>query len=169
MLRWQVPSSNGGLGITGYVVTPCVAGIPQQSRTFNPTNAQEIIAGLTNTRIYTFTVAAKNAYGASPPSAPSNAVIVGTPAAATGVHPVRISPGRFKVNFAPGSNNGAKATIYTATCTSTSGGVTKTGRGTGSPIRVSGLSRGKTYRCTVNATNSRGTGPTSSASAVVPD
>jgi hypothetical protein len=39
--------------------------------------------------------------------------------------------------------------------------VTKTKSGKSNPITVTGLSAGKTYRCRVTATNSRGTGPRS--------
>ena len=47
---------------------------------------------------------------------------------------------------------------YTATCTSSNGGVTKSVAGTGSPISVTGLTTGKTYTCTVKAHNARGYG-----------
>jgi hypothetical protein len=50
-------------------------------------------------------------------------------------------------------------------CASTNGGVTKTKSGAASPITVSGLTVGKSYKCLVNATNSRGTGPFSNPSA----
>src|SRR6185369_4603799 len=44
---------------------------------------------------------------------------------------------------APGSNGGAAITTYTATCTSSDGGVTNTGSGAASPITVSGLTNTK--------------------------
>jgi hypothetical protein len=71
------------------------------------------------------------------------------------------------VSFTAPANNGATITGYTATCTSTNLGVTKTKPGTASPLTVVGLSVGKTYRCTVKATNSRGTGPPSAPSAAI--
>jgi extracellular elastinolytic metalloproteinase len=64
-------------------------------------------------------------------------------------------------------NNGAPITSYSVTCASTNGGVTKTTMGAASPITVTGLTVGKTYRCRVNATNSRGTGPFSNVSAAI--
>lgn len=49
-------------------------------------------------------------------------------------------------------------TSYTATCTSSNGGTQESQSGGSSPITVSGLTRGKTYRCSVTATNAVGTG-----------
>jgi hypothetical protein len=65
------------------------------------------------------------------------------------------------------SNNGAPITSYNASCTSTNGGATKSQTGASSPITVSALTAGKTYRCKVTATNSRGTGPPSQPGAAV--
>ncbi|MBI5936822.1 MAG: fibronectin type III domain-containing protein [Betaproteobacteria bacterium] len=65
---------------------------------------------------------------------------------------------------APGSNGGAAITSYTASCTSSDGGAAGNNSGAGSPITVSSLTNGKTYTCTVTATNSAGTGSASSAS-----
>src|SRR5205814_6216738 len=66
-----------------------------------------------------------------------------------------------------GVDNGSAITGDTVTCTSSDGGVAGTGSGWGSAIVVSGLTTAKTYTCTVRATNVRGTGPASVASAAV--
>jgi hypothetical protein len=61
------------------------------------------------------------------------------------------------------SNGGAPITGYTATCTSSNGGVAasnSSGAGATS-IRVSGLTNGKSYICTVRASNAAGQGPVS--------
>jgi hypothetical protein len=62
------------------------------------------------------------------------------------------------VSFTGGATNGSALTApnYTATCTSTNGGLTKTGTGSASPVTVAGASTGKTYTCTVKAHNARG-------------
>jgi hypothetical protein len=58
-------------------------------------------------------------------------------------------------------NNGAKINSYTATCKSSNGGAVATGSRSNGPIGVTGATTGKSYQCTVVATNSRGTGPKS--------
>jgi len=65
---------------------------------------------------------------------------------------------------APVSTGGSAITAYTATCTSSNAGVTRTGTRSASPITVLALTAGKTYTCTVRATNAVGTGVASAAS-----
>ena len=73
VVGWTAPASNGGNAITQYVVTPYVGTTPGAPTTVgNVTSAS--IAGLTNGTTYTFTVTARNLYGAGPESTPSNAV-----------------------------------------------------------------------------------------------
>jgi hypothetical protein len=74
-LTWSMPS-DGGSPITSYTITPYVAGVPQQATTVsgNPPATSATVSGLTNGTSYTFTVAATNAIGTGPGSAPSNAV-----------------------------------------------------------------------------------------------
>ncbi len=72
---------------------------------------------------------------------------------------------------APASIGGTAITGYTATCTSSNGGVSGTNSSgpTATSIRVSGLTSGKRYTCTVNANNAAGAGPASvSSNAVTP-
>jgi M6 family metalloprotease-like protein len=65
-----------------------------------------------------------------------------------------------RVGFrAPLDNGATPVTGYTARCASTDGGVTRSVRGTASPIRVTRLDPGRTYRCRVRATNAVGDGP----------
>ena len=79
--------------------------------------------------------------------------------------------GPLVVSFlAPLSNGGSPITSYTATCTSTNAGVAKTVVRAGAavtPITVPGLTTGKTYKCTVKATNAVGAGPVSAPSGPV--
>jgi hypothetical protein len=67
---------------------------------------------------------------------------------------------------APASNGGASITSYTVTCTAGSASVQASGAA--SPITVSGLSNGTLYACGVAATNSAGTGASSSTLSVTP-
>ena len=76
----------------------------------------------------------------------------------------------INVNFgAPASNGGPAITGYSATCTSSNGGVSgsNTGGASATSIRVGGLINGKSYTCTVTASNSAGAGPASAASNAV--
>ena len=66
---------------------------------------------------------------------------------------------------APVSDGGSPITGYTARCASSNGGVTRQAQGPASPVYVPKLSGGKTYTCTVWATNAVGTGPPSAPSA----
>jgi hypothetical protein len=78
-VTWTAPASDGGSPITGYVITPYIGAAAQPS-VEAPAGTSHVVTGLTNGATYTFRVAAKNAVGAGPQSAPSNAV---TPRAGT--------------------------------------------------------------------------------------
>lgn len=72
------------------------------------------------------------------------------------------------VTFAvPTNDGGSPITGYSATCTSSDGGVPGTNTAAASPITVTGLTNGKTYSCSVRATNLTGTGPASSSTNVI--
>ena len=66
----------------------------------------------------------------------------------------------------PTNTGGAVMTGYSATCTSSNGGVTasNTKGATATFVPVSGLSIGRLYTCTVTASNTVGTGPASAPS-----
>jgi hypothetical protein len=142
----------------GYVVTPYLHGVGQ-----TPT-----VGGLIAGASYTFTVAAYDAHTVGPASVMTGApVTIGAPAAATALRVAKVGKGTITIAFAAAANNGAPITKYTATCASTDGGATKVKAGKASPLRVTGLTAGKTYTCTVRATNKRGTGPASRSSGAV--
>lgn len=70
--------------------------------------------------------------------------------------------GSATVHFgAPVNNGGSAITGYTATCTSGNGGVAglNTGGASATSITVSPLTLGKSYTCTVRASNAAGPGP----------
>ena len=163
---WQVPVSNGGSPITGYVITPYLAGVAQPAHVFNSTATSEFVTGLTDTKSYQFTVAAKNAVGTGPKSVKTAPMIAGAPGQ-PGMPTVQLVSGSLKVTFKAPLNDGAAITSFTASCSSGNGGATKTKSGPASPLTVTGVTAHKSYTCTVTATNSRGTGPKSKPSATI--
>ena len=66
---------DNGSPITGYIVTPFIAGVAQPTQTFSGTVTTQTATGLTPGTSYTFTVTAQNAAGSGRPSAPSSAVV----------------------------------------------------------------------------------------------
>ncbi|WP_432906292.1 fibronectin type III domain-containing protein [Micromonospora matsumotoense] len=75
VLSWTAPA-NGGSAITGYMVTPYVAGVAQTPQAFPASPTTQTITGLTAGVTYTFRVAAINAAGTGPASAESAPVTV---------------------------------------------------------------------------------------------
>lgn len=76
--------------------------------------------------------------------------------------------GQILVAFNP-PTSGGPPTQYTATCISSDGGATGTATGPASPLTVTALTNGKTYTCTVVATNSAGSSsPSTASSPVIP-
>jgi hypothetical protein len=166
-VKWKAPTLTNGAAVSSYVVTVLSAGTVVKTVTFASSALTQTITGLTNAKAYTFKVAAKNVAGSSVQSLASAAIVVGAPTAPTGIGAVRTAAGSLKVTFTAPASNGAAITKYTATCVSTNSGVTKAKAGAAGPLVVTGLTATKTYKCTVKATNSRGTGPASVASAPV--
>jgi hypothetical protein len=172
-VTFSAPGSNGGLAITRYTIT-CTAqsdgtDIVKTSATVTPVT----FFGLINGETYTCTVFATNANGPGPLSAASNPA---TPVAAGHIPdaPARptVSAGdsQIRVNFVQPRDNGSLINSDTATCTSSNGGATGSNLGGGPPITVFGLTNGKSYTCTVFASNGLGDGPASPASlAAVPN
>ncbi len=73
-VSWSAPGSNGGGSITGYTITPYIGSSAQTPVEVSAGKTAAFVTGLTNAVSYTFTVAATNALGTSPPSGASNAV-----------------------------------------------------------------------------------------------
>ena len=165
-LTWRPPASDGRSAITGYVVTPVKNGSAQAARVFNSTKTSQVITGLTNGAPYRFRVAARNAVGTGA-TASSGGIRVGAPGAPPMPTVSRPASGSLKVKFTAPSGNGAPITSFTATCSSSDGGASGSKSRSNNPITVTGLTAGKTYRCRVAATNSRGTGLRSAPSAPI--
>jgi hypothetical protein len=161
--------ANNGIAITSQTAT-CVSsngGLTKTGTHTGATAAPITVAAVTTGKTYTCTVKVTNARGAGLSSAASLPVIVGSPAAPTAVTAAHFATGQIKVTFTAGANNGSTTTSYTAMCTSSNGGVAGSKSGPASSLTVTGLTAGKTYTCTVKATNARGAGLSSAPSAAV--
>ncbi|MET0416684.1 MAG: fibronectin type III domain-containing protein, partial [Actinoplanes sp.] len=149
--------STGGMPIQDFTVTSSPG-----SLTNTCTGSPCAVSGLINGLAYTFTVTARNNFGSSNPSAPSNPV---TPAAAPGppvIQAVNEAAGQVTVEFVPSLfTGGVPATGYTVT--SSPGNLT--GTCSASPCTVTGLSNGTPYTFTVHATNVAGNSAESAPSA----
>jgi len=161
-LRWDAPSSDGGIAITGYNVTSTggtVGAVDSGTRTVTITN-------LTNGNSYTFTVTAIN--GANFTSSDSVTETPFTnPSAPTGVS---ASAGNNQVTVTwnePTTIGGSSITSYNVTRTNT-GALTPVtvavNSGTTRTATASGLTNGTLYTFTVTATNAQGA--TSSAASI---
>ena len=100
------------------------------------------------------------------------AMVPGAPTGVTASPGSTASPstGPIVVSYTTPPNHGSAIMKYTATCTSSDGGPSRTfvhSGATAAPITVGGATLKKTYTCTVTATNAKGTGPASSASAAI--
>ncbi|MDQ1481428.1 MAG: large repetitive protein, partial [Actinomycetota bacterium] len=160
---------NNGSAITSQTAT-CVSsdgGVTKTATRSGAAVAPFTFAAATTGKTYTCSVKATNARGAGLESPLSLPVIVGSPAAPTGVSAVKVASGQLRVMFTAGASNGSATTSYTATCTSTDGGALGSKTGGASPLTVTSLSAGKSYTCKVKGTNARGAGLSSAASAAV--
>jgi len=168
-VSFSTPANDGASALLTYTAS-CASPDGGTTRTQTgpaspfPGTTSLVVTGLTNGKTYRCTVTAQNALGTSPASKSTSALTVGAPGQPAKPAATKTTAGSLKVTFTAPATNGAKITNYTTTCASSNGGVTEATTGTSSAITVTGLTAGKTYTCTVNATNSRGTGPTSGPS-----
>jgi Fibronectin type III domain len=167
------PGSNNGSAVTLYTVS-CTGPSGNPGSVSAATAANPIVVtGLTNGILYSCTVIATNSIGPSQPGTsnsftptttkpdPPTAVVV-----SPGPAPVATS---WSVAFTPPANDGGDSggiIRYTVSCISTDGGIPGTPtNGPSSPIVVTALTAGNTYKCTVTATNAVGQSDPSVASA----
>ncbi len=171
-VSWTAPGSSGGTP-TSYKVTPHVgsSSLTPTTVTGSPLPTSKKITGLTPGTSYTFTVQAVNAAGGGPDSAASNAVVPTdsvVPGAPTGVT-AQADSGSAVVGWTgPDDDGGSPITGYSIT--PYLGSVPQTPTTTdasATSVRVTGLTRGSSYRFTVRAQNSKGLGAESAQSAAV--
>jgi predicted acyl esterase len=157
-VSWKAPTSDGGLAITGYVVTPSIGAVAQAPRVFSSTATTQVITGLANGTTYTFTVAATNPVGTGAASAPGGSILVGAPGV-PGFFTLTPGPGQVTVKWWSPSGNGSPITGYVIT--PYVGGVAQPPRVFASSHNqqtVTGLTGGTTYTFSVAAVNAIGTG-----------
>lgn len=165
-LTWSAPTSNGGMAITGYVVTPFIGANPQSPITFGSTATSQSVAGLVNGTSYTFKVAAKNVFGEGEQSSSSNPIVPRTvPAQPTGVTGVA-GVGQVGLSWnAPGADGGSPVTGYVITpYIGASARPSLTFHSDATTQIVTGLTNGTTYTFKVAAINVAGTGLASTSS-----
>ncbi len=173
-VAFAAPSSTGGASISAYTVS-CVSG--SSSKTGTGTSSPITVSSLSNGSAYNCSVTATNSAGTGSASGTVSVTPVAGPTtpAILGVLPgdQRISVAfNFiggKIVAAAGLAVATTASSYTATCTSSDGGVSASATGN-NPIAVMGLTNAKTYTCSVTASADNGGTSTSSAStATIPN
>lgn len=174
---WTAPSDDGGSAITGYVAKAYLESAPNGAAqgTAATTGAgvtSGTIAGLSNGTEYVVKVAAKNAAGTGPESAPSGAVTPRTvPGAPTGVTATRANGAAVVSWTAPASNGGSAITGYAVKAhlaSAPNGAPVASASTTGATtVTVGGLTNGTAHGFKVAASNTAGAGPESAASNAV--
>jgi titin len=156
-------NSDGGDSITGFTVT-CTSSDGGATESASDVASPIEVDSLTNSNTYTCTVLATNSIGDGAPSTASAPFVAATAPDAPTLTGVTRGQNSVDVAFTANGDEGDPITGFTATCTSSNGGTTKSASGATSPITVGSLSNGKTYSCTVAATNSFGNSFDSNAS-----
>ncbi|MBS2025352.1 MAG: fibronectin type III domain-containing protein [Deltaproteobacteria bacterium] len=164
-LTWSAPADDGGSAITGYVLAITQGSSATTSSLGTATNGRAL--GLSNGTAYTFTVAAVNAFGTGPASAPASATTFDVPGAPTGVAAVAGDASATVSWTAPASDGGKTISGYTITPSPGGASLAVSTTGAGTTADVPGLSNGTSYVFTVVATNAVGSSPNSSASNTV--
>lgn len=148
-VTWQPPIDDGGADITTYTVTAAPGGATCTTPSLTCT-----VQGLPNGQTRTFTVTAANRVGTSAPSAPSNAVLVGTgiPQPARNVR-VTAADRSLEVMWSASASD--DVTEYVATAAP--GG--RSCSTAGLSCAIPGLRNGRAYLVKVEARSQAGTSP----------
>jgi titin len=155
-VSWSAPASTGGSPVTGYVVTPYVAGVAQASTTLRSAATTATITGLTNGTTYTFRIAASNVAGVGEQSVDSSPAGAGAPSP-PGFQSAQPGDKAAKVGWAAPAANGAPISGYVVTpYRSGIAEPAQTFPGTATTAIVIGLVNDATYTFRVAALNADG-------------
>ena len=164
-VAFTAPASNGGGAITSYQAT-CASTTGGTTRSATGTSSPITRSSLSSGHTYTCSVRALNSAGYGPYSAATTPfVVTNTPGAPTDVTVVGNGTSATVSFVPPATDGGSAITSYQASCSSSTGGTTRSASGATSPITRTDLSSGHTYTCRVRALNAVGYGPYSTASA----
>ncbi|MBI3624079.1 fibronectin type III domain-containing protein, partial [Candidatus Saccharibacteria bacterium] len=167
-VSWSAPTTNNGSPVTGYAVTPYLAGVAQIPYTFNSTATSQTLTSLTNGQSYSFKIAAINSNGIGSQSAATTSITIGAPTAPQLPKAVPRN-GSATLSWSPPANtNGSGITGYIVT--PYLGNVAKTAQvfnSTSTTQTLNNLTNGQTYTFKVAAKNANGAGPQSIASAAI--
>ncbi|HSX53019.1 MAG TPA: alkaline phosphatase family protein [Patescibacteria group bacterium] len=158
-IQWSKAITDGGSPLTGYLVTPNINGVAQTPISYSSTATSQIITGLTNSDVFTFTVSGVNAVGTGYVSEPATPITIGTP---TGPISPNAIPGNGQATVSwgtPASDNGSAITGYIVTPYIGGNAQTATTfNNTNLTQVITGLTNGQGYRFMISAINSLGTG-----------
>ena len=153
------PAAPNGVAVIDFTAT-CLPGPVSVTAATGPI----LVPGLTNGTAYSCSVTARNAIGQSLASGSVTATPATVPGAPS-ITAISASNAELSITFAPPASDGGSAvTSYSASC----GASTTTATGASSPLKITGLTNGTTYSCTVSATNEVGSGPASAAQTGIP-
>jgi large repetitive protein len=164
-ITWTAPAANGS-PITGYTLTPYLAGVAQTPQALSASTTTTTLTGLTPNSSYTFTLTATNLYGTSAVSPASTGVIPYTVPSAPTISTATAGDSSASLSWTAPSNGGSAITSYVVTpYIGTVAQSTQTFTATNGT--VTGLTVGTAYTFKVAARNLAGTGPSSTASTSV--
>jgi len=170
-LAWTAPPDDGGAAILGYVAACTSGAVTRTAKLVGaPVDGSVHLTGVLKSVIpgstYTCTIAARNAAGTGPASAPVTVTADGKPGAP--MLKLVAGSGSFTVQITPSAMTGPSPTLgYAFSCgigglingVPTAFPVTLTDL---APFTVTGLTPGEPVTCTVTATNAVGTSATAS-------
>jgi titin len=147
----------GGTPATSYTVLCAASGGTARS-TSGPASPL-VVRALSGGSNYSCQVRGANDMGKGPYSGPSTSFTPGTTVPGKPTSPAQTYSDRVAtVTFTPEPDGGSPITSYTAVCTSTTGGASRSRTGAASPLSVQQLTTDQIYRCRVRAANAVGTG-----------
>ena len=153
-ISWTIPADDGRSPIIRYTVT-AVGDATKTCTATGPTATSCVVTLLLPGTTYAFTVTATNDRGTSPPSGPSNSVLISLadpPGAPTGISGYGTNAAAYISWVAPAYNGGLPITSYIVT--SSPGGLTCTTAAL--TCQVTGLANGSAYKFRVQAVNETG-------------